>query len=443
MTNFALAAPWKSPLLPITDKYTLSNGLKVLVQEDHSAPVASIVIIYDVGSRNEDKGRSGFAHLFEHMMFEGSQNVAKTEHFKYIENVGGSLNASTHNDFTNYYEMLPSNQIELALWLESDRMKSLKVTDENFHNQLQTVKEEKRLRIDNQPYIPAALKIEEMSFNNWSNGHAVIGTFEDLEASSTKDVQEFFHKYYSPQNACMVIAGDVDHKSLKPMVQKYFGTISGESKPSQPDLAESDTTKSQEITMEDKQAKSNAIWMTFKAPARREKDYYALGLIEKMLSSGDSSRLYQRMVKGDKVALEITSEYDERRGPSLFEIFTILKPGVSNQEVRKIIFEELGKLKTSKVNEVELQKAKNQLLKSVFDSNGNFNLQRSLGRAETICEYASFFNNPGLFEEDLNQYLNVTPTDILNCAKNILDKEKSVTIHVNPPKSTDSKSSKG
>src|SRR5579875_1420474 len=160
----ANAAEWKSPLIPVTEDFTLPNGLRVILSEDHSVPVAALVMIYDVGSRNEEKGRSGFAHLFEHMMFEGSENVGKTEHFKYVESAGGSLNASTHNDFTNYYDKLPSNQIELALWLESDRMRSLKVTEENFKNQLETVKEEKRSRIDNQPYTPAALKFEELLF---------------------------------------------------------------------------------------------------------------------------------------------------------------------------------------------------------------------------------------------------------------------------------------
>jgi zinc protease len=180
---------WKTPLIPIAQDFKLANGLRVIISEDHSVPVAAIAIVYDVGARNEVKKRSGFAHLFEHMMFEGSENIAKTEHFKYVESAGGLLNASTHEDFTNYFEKLPSNQIELALWLESDRMRSLKVTPENFENQLQTVKEEKRSHVDNQPYIPAAIKLEETIFDNWNNSHPVIGYFEDLEASSIDDVR--------------------------------------------------------------------------------------------------------------------------------------------------------------------------------------------------------------------------------------------------------------
>ena len=227
----ANAVDMKKPLIPVTEDFTLSNGLRVILSVDHSAPAAALAIVYDVGSRNEEKGRSGFAHLFEHMMFEGSENVGKTEHFSYVEAAGGSLNASTHNDFTNYYEKLPSNQIELALWLESDRMRSLKVTEENFHNQLETVKEEKRSRIDNQPYTPAAIQFEEMLFDNWTNAHAVIGSFEDLEASSVADVRKFFKTYYAPDNAVMAIVGDIDSKKIHGLVEKYFASIPKQSKP--------------------------------------------------------------------------------------------------------------------------------------------------------------------------------------------------------------------
>ncbi len=433
----ALASQWQSPLLPITDKFTLSNGLRVLIEEDHTAPVASVVIIYDVGARNEVKGRSGFAHLFEHMMFEGSQNVGKTEHFKYIESVGGVLNASTHSDFTNYYEMLPSNQIELALWLESDRMKSLKVTDENFHNQLETVKEEKRLRIDNQPYIPAALKLEELTFDNWSNSHAVIGSFEDLESSSTKDVKDFFNMYYAPNNAVMVITGDVDAKKLKPVIEKYFATIPAGPKPPAPNVVEPEQKQPKVVTLDDSHAKSKAVWMAFKAPGRREDEYYALGLIEKILSGGDSSRLYQRMVKGDKIALSVNAEYDERRGPAAFETFAILKPGVNFDKAKDVIMDEIKKLQTVPVSEKELETAKNQILKTVFDSSSSFTLERSLGRAETICEYECFYDNPALFEEDLNKYMKVTALDIQKACKNLLTNAKSTTVNVNPVEAVD------
>src|SRR5215510_182466 len=200
--------------VPFTE-FQLDNGLRVILSEDHSAPVVAVTIYYDVGSRNETKGRSGFAHLFEHMMFQGSENVGKAQHFKYVESNGGTLNASTHQDHTNYYEYLPSNQLELALWLESDRMRSLKITPENLKNQKEAVKEEKRLSYDNQAYWPALLKMDDMVFSNWANSHPTIGSMEDLNAATVADVSRFFATYYAPNNAVLAIAGDIDRREAE------------------------------------------------------------------------------------------------------------------------------------------------------------------------------------------------------------------------------------
>ncbi len=428
----AIAADWKKPLIPVTEDFTLPNGLRVILSEDHSTPVAALAIVYDVGSRNEEKGRSGFAHLFEHMMFEGSENVGKTEHFSYVESAGGSLNASTHNDFTNYYEKLPSNQIELALWLESDRMRSLKVTEENFHNQLETVKEEKRSRIDNQPYTPAALRFEELLFDNWSNAHAVIGSFEDLEASSVADVRKFFNTYYAPDNAVMAIVGDIDSKHVHELVEKYFGTIPRQTKPAAPDVAEPVQQKAKYEKVEDPHAQLPAFWLGWKGPGRREPDSYALGLIEKILSSGDSSRLYQRMVKGDQVALRADAGLDERRGPSPFEAFVIYKPGNSADHVRDILWQEIDRLKNEPVTDKELEKAKNQTLRGLFAAGSSSSLQRALGRAELLAEYTLFFGSPKLVDEDLEAYLKVTKDDIQRVAKKYFTREGVTVIDVQP-----------
>lgn len=429
----------KKPLIPVTKDHTLKNGLRLIVSEDHSAPVASLAIVYDVGARDEQKGRSGFAHLFEHMMFQGSENVGKVEHFKYIENVGGSLNASTHADFTNYFEKVPSNQIEMCLWLESDRMRSLKVTPDNFKNQLDTVKEEKRMRVDNQPYAPSSVRLEELAFDNWGNGHPTIGYFEDLEASSVKDVKQFFDTYYAPNNATMAIVGDVNADEMVKLVEKYFSSIPRVDAPKRPDLSEPKQTKAKYELMEDKQAQVPAFWMAWKAPGRREKDFYALNLLQNILSTGESSRLYQRMVKGDKVALSVTCSYEERRGPSLFETFVVLKPGNPPEKVREILVSELEKLKAEKVSEEELQKAKNQILRGLFSSGSYTSLQRSLGRAELLAEYASFFKDPTLIDKDLDTYMSVTADDIKDLAGRVFIKEGATTIDVKPAKKDDGK----
>jgi predicted Zn-dependent peptidase len=423
----------KQPLIPVTDTFTLKNGLRVLVSEDHSVPVASVVIIYDVGARNEQKGRSGFAHLFEHMMFEGSENVAKTEYFKYIQSTGGAVNASTHPDFTDYFEKVPSNQLELALWLEADRMRSLKVTPENFENQLQTVKEEKRLRIDNQPYIPANLQMEELAYDNWSNQHAVIGSFADLEASSILDVRQFFKTHYAPNNAVMAVVGDVDSKQVRELVNKYFGTIPAQKLPGKPDVAEKPQTKQKYLKVDDPHAQMPAFWVTWKAPSKRDgEDYYALGIIEKVLSAGTSSRLYQRMVKGDQVALSADASYDERRGPGLFESMVVVKEGNNPEKVRGILWDEVDQLKKTPISKQELDKAKNQILRDMFSSNSYYSLQHSLGRGELLAQYTSFFGDPGLLDQDIEGYLKVTPADVQKAAQHILTTEGATVVDVVP-----------
>ena len=423
---------FKKPLIPVTRDFKLSNGLRVLFAEDHSVPAVAVAIVYDVGARDERKTRSGFAHLFEHMMFQGSDNVAKTEHFKYVQAVGGAVNASTHSDFTNYYDKVPSNDLELVLWLESDRMRSLKVTPENFENQLQTVKEEKRLSIDNQPYLPAAVKMEELVYDNWANAHPTIGDFEDLEASSINDVRQFFGRYYVPNNAVMAIVGDIDCDQARKMVEKYFGTIAGRPLPVRPSLTEPCQVKAKYARIDDPLAQMPAFWVTWKAPVRREPDYYALGLIEKILSAGDSSRLYQRLVKTDKVALRADASYEERRGPSLFETFVVYKPSFTAGEARAILLNELDKLKATPVSREELDKAKNQILRDLFSSGCYSSLQRSVGRAEMLAEYASFFGDPGLIDKDIECYMKVTPDDIQRVARKVFSKEGSTVVDVHP-----------
>ncbi len=424
----------KSPLIPVTKDVTLKNGLRVIVCEDHSAPVASMCIIYDVGSRDEVKGKSGFAHLFEHMMFEGSANAPKGSFFKYVQAAGGSLNASTHNDFTDYYEVLPSNQIEIAMWLESDRMKSLAVTDKNFENQLQAVKEEKRLRIDNKPYVPAELKLEETIFDNWNNAHPVIGYFEDLESTNVATVKEFFDTYYMPANAVLVVAGDVDSNNIEALAKKYFETITSKQAKAikRPDLAEPVQTKAKYLEVRDSHAKLPAFWMAWKAPKRRDKDSLVLNIIQNMLSTGTSSRLYQRMIKDDQVALSVDGSYEERRGPSQINFFVLYKPDQNKEKVRKILLEEINKLKTGLVSEVELQKSKNLILSMYFSSNSHYSMQKSLGRAETVAQYASFYGDPSLYDKDLATYLAITPEDVQRVAKTVFSENGVTVVDVTP-----------
>ena len=422
----------KNPLIQVTKDFTLDNGLRVIVSEDHSTPVASMVIIYDVGARDEVKGKSGFAHLFEHMMFEGSDNVPKGDFFKYVQAAGGTVNAATHEGYTDYYIKLPSNQIELAFWLESDRMKSLKVTEENFNNQLETVKEEKRLRVDNKPYVPAELEMEELVFDNWANSHPTIGYFEDLEASTAKDAKKFFDTYYVPNNAVMTIVGDVDSANIEKLAKKYFGTIAKGKEPPKPNVEEIVQKTPKSLIVKDKHAKLPAFWLAWKAPQRRDKDSYVLNLIQGVLGMGPSSRLYRRLVKEDKVALGVSSSYEERRGPSNINFFVLTKPGNNPDDVKKIVLEEIQKVKDGKITEQELQKAKNHILKLLFSSNSYYSLQGSLGKAQNLAQNALFFGKPDLVNEDIDIYLKLTTKDLVRVANKVFTKNGITTVDVVP-----------
>lgn len=430
-----LADDIQKPLIPVTADFTLENGLRVVLSEDHSVPVAALALVYDVGARDERKGRSGFAHFFEHMMFQGSDNVEKMEHFKYIEGVGGTLNASTHPDFTNYFEKVPSNHLELCLWLESDRMRSLKVTPQNFQNQLETVKEEKRSRIDNQPYVPASLRLEEKLFDNWSNAHAVIGTFEDLDAAELSDIKNFFTTYYAPNNAVLALVGDFDAKEMKTKIEKYFASIPKINAPAKAEISEPVQTKAKYEKMSDPHAQLPAFWMGWKAPARRDPDYYPLVVLEKILASGESSRLYQRMVKGDQVAIKADAGYDERRGPGAFEAFVIYKPENSAEKVRDIVWSELDKLKKEPVTKNELEKARNQILRGYFSGSSYSSLQRSIGKAEMLAEYTLFFGDPKTIDQDLEALMKITPADLKRVAAKYFGKESVTVIDIEPSES--------
>ncbi len=226
------------PVIPM-EKYSLKNGMRVILSRDPAVPVVTIYLMYDVGARAEEKGRTGFAHLFEHMMFEGSANAPKGMHFKTIQANGGTMNGSTHPDYTDYFETLPANKLAVGLWLEADRMRSLNITDENLKNQKEAVKQERRLRFDNQPYSTAIVdRWPELAFQNWQNSHSLIGSFDDLNAASVEDVAKFFKTHYAPNNAVLAIVGDIQIPEAKKLIETYFGDIPSQPKPRTPDLAE-------------------------------------------------------------------------------------------------------------------------------------------------------------------------------------------------------------
>ena len=421
--------------VPFT-QFHLDNGLRVVLSEDHSAPVVAVAVYYDVGSRNEVKGRSGFAHLFEHMMFQGSENVGKAQHFQYVENNGGVLNGSTHVDFTNYYQFLPSNQLALALWLESDRMRSLRITPANLKNQKDAVKEEKRLSVDNQAYWPSLIKMDEMVFSNWSNAHPTSGSMEDLDAATLADVRQFFKTYYAPNNAVLSIAGDLDPARVESLVREYFGTIPSQPAPPKVDVTESAEVANRKANVEDQHAQMPALAMAWKIPARRSPDFYPIALLNSILCGGESSRLYQKLVKEKAVALEVQGTLEERRGPGQIAIFSIHKPDVKSEDLQTTIESEINRLKSDGVGVEELAKVKNQFRLGRLlggGSEGEYaSLQTALGRALSLAEFTLFDGDPSLINTEIDRYLAVTPQQVRDAANRYLIPANRSVLYIRP-----------
>ena len=409
------------------EEYALSNGLRVILNRDEAVPVVAVAVYYNVGSRNEREGRTGFAHLFEHMMFQCSENVKKAEHFQFIMKAGGTMNGTTSSERTNYFETLPANQLPLALWLESDRMRSLAVTQENLDNQREAVKEEKRLRYDNQPYGQIFDLINEMIYRNFANAHSTIGSMEHLDDATVEDVQEFFRIYYAPNNAVLVISGSFEPEIAKQLVETYFGDI-----PSQPEPPALDVSEPPEVAQtyrewEDKLAPFPAFLIGWKIPKRRSPEFNALYLAGKLLYDGESSRLYQKLVKGDESVIQLFGFTDERRGPSSIFVGAIPKPDKDLSRIRDIIMTEIRHVAAEGPTADEMQKLHNQLINDAVRMR-----QSSMTRAQQIAEYALYDGDPTLINTDLDELLSVTPEQIRNAVQKFLNTENRALLDVIP-----------
>jgi predicted Zn-dependent peptidase len=416
--------------LPATqiEEITLANGLRVVLSPDHAVPVVSIAVYYDVGSRNEKEGRTGFAHLFEHMMFQGSENVPKAAHFQYIFNAGGTMNGTTSTERTNYFETLPSNYLPLAFWLESDRMRSLKVTQENLDNQRNAVQEEKRLRYDNQPYVNAFLRMNELIFKNPANAHSTIGSMEDLDAATIDDVQEFFRIYYAPNNAVMTVVGDFDNAEARALVDKYFANIPAQPVPPGVDVSEPEAVAIREEIFHDALAPAQAFVLGWKIPERRKREFHALSLASSLLFEGDSSRLYQKLVKGDESVISIEGGVDERRGPSALFIFALPKPDEDVNIIREQIFDEIKRIATDGPTAEEMEKLRNSLCNDSVRGR-----QSTMYRAQRLAEFALYDSDPRLVDSELDLYLSITADDIKQAVARYIDVENRVVLDIIPP----------
>ena len=409
---------------------TLKNGLRVITVEDHSAPVIALSVTYNVGSRDERKGRTGFAHLFEHMMFKGSENIGSGEHFMLVFNNGGTMNGTTNEDRTNYFEALPANQLDLALFLEADRMKSLAITKENLDNQRNAVQEERRLGVDNQAYGKSSEVQQELLYDNFAYKHSVIGSMEDLNAATVEDVAAFFKMYYAPNNATLVLVGDFKTEEALAKIRSQFESIPRQPNPPAVDMAEPQQKQERRATVDDMLARAARVDLAFKAVPGNTNDFYALQVLGAALQGGQSSRLYQKLVKEKEMVTGVGGFMDEKRGVGAFYTNATLRPNVKTEDVEAAIYEEIERLKKEPIADWELQKAKNTTRRNFING-----LQSSLNRAVTIGQYTVYYNDPNLINVRLDKVAAVTKEDVQRVANKYLsDTNRTVVITMPKPK---------
>jgi predicted Zn-dependent peptidase len=433
VAGMLLAAPLAAQVPVTFEHYTLDNGLSVFLVPDRTVPVVTVNVWYDVGSRLERTGRSGFAHLFEHMMFQGSANVAKGEHFQLIERAGGNMNGTTSEDRTNYFETLPSNRLNLGLWLEADRMRSLAITDENLENQRETVKEERRLGVDNQPYAAAFIEgLPPAAYDSsacFGYSHSVIGSMTDLNAATTADVKGFFDLHYAPNNATLTVTGDFDPAEAKRLIQQYFGAIPKGAEPPPFECRVQYGTGAKRVTWEDPLANLPAVLVAYRIPEHRHADGPALTLLNTIMGEGESSRLNRAVVREQQVAIQSATFEMSRRGPGMLIGFAVANQGFQADTLAAAIHAVAARIAAEGITPEELEKAKNSLRRDHV-----FGRQTSMGVAEQIQHYVHFHDSVNEVNTDLQKYLAVTAADIQRVARRYLVPDNSVTVLVVPKK---------
>lgn len=415
-------------------EYELDNGLHVILHEDHSTPIVAVSVMYHVGSKNEKPDRTGFAHFFEHLMFEGSENVDRHEFDKYVQRAGGTLNANTTFDRTYYYEILPSHQLGLGLWLESERMLHAKVDQVGIETQREVVKEERRQRIDNQPYGSVLEESFKRAYSEHPYKWPVIGYMEHLEAAQEEDYKQFYMDFYVPNNAVLTIAGDINVEETKELVDKYFSGIPSSSGPVyRPDVIEPPLTKEIRDTVYDN-IQLPAVIQTYRIPAQGTKDYYAVDMLSRILASGESSRLYKTLVDEEQKALFVGNFPLSLEDPGVSLAFGITNMGVDPAELEAAMDAEIEKVQKELITEREFQKLRNQIESDFVNQNS-----RVAGIAENLATYHMFFGDADLINEEIDRYLAVTKEDIREAAKKYFHKDNRVVL-VYLPKQDETKS---
>ena len=409
-------------------RHTLPNGLRVVLNPDESSPTVAVAVTYDVGSRNEVEGRSGFAHLFEHLMFQGSRNLAKGDHFALISTYGGELNGTTSSDRTNYYEQLPETALELALWLEADRMRSLAVNQENFENQRSVVQEEYRMRVSNAAYAQGLMTLHELIFEGyWPYSHDAIGSMADLDAAKLEWIREFHNQYYAPNNAVLSISGKLDPTKTLALINQHFGAISKKEIKAYapPKLPESTPSRSKKI--EDSNIRTPGIYLGWRIPPYGGEEHYALELVTVLLGSGETARYESELVRDKELAQAVSVWTHDNRGPDAFVIQAVAQNEAKLPELRQALLAQLEKLAKEPVSQKELDKAKNRITSSFL-----FGLEGTTHRATQLGEYETYFGDANRLNSELSRYQSITPEVLQRAVAKYLTLGSLNEVIVNP-----------
>lgn len=407
-------------------EYDLPNGLHVILHEDHSTPIVAVSVLYHVGSKNEKPDRTGFAHFFEHLLFEGSANIARGEFDDYIQKAGGTNNANTSWDRTFYYEVLPSNQVGLGLWLESERMLQAKVEEVGIETQRQVVKEERRQRIDNQPYGTVLEESMKRAYRNHPYKWPIIGYMEHLDAAQEADYKQFYADYYVPNNATLSLAGDINIEETKALVDKYFAGIPKKKDPYRPNIVEPALGGEVRDTVYDN-IQLPAVIQTYRIPAQGTPDYYAVTMLGQLLSQGESSRFHKALIDEQQKALFVGNFPLSLEDPGVSIAFGICNGGVDPKEVEMSMDAEVAKVQNELISESEFQKLRNQVENDFITTN-----ETVQGIAESLANYHTYFGEANLINTEIDRYMKVTREDIQRVAKKYYTKNNRVVLYYLP-----------
>ncbi|MFP4082714.1 MAG: M16 family metallopeptidase [Candidatus Aminicenantes bacterium] len=406
------------------DQHKLENGLQVILSEDFSLPLVSVAVAYHVGSINEEPGKAGIAYLLENLMFQGSENVGRMQHISFIHRIGGELNAVTTEDKTIFYQTVPSNQLALVLWLESDRMNSLEISASNVERVRDSLIEEIQYRKEADPYLESSVSFDQLLFPDFAHSHPVFGSVHDLRDITVEEVKDFYSTYYRPNNAVLCITGDIKKRKALQLVRKYFATIpEGDDIDPVPEKSFPEE-KSVVRTRQETLASLPAFFLGYRIASPFSDDYYPLRIIEYILLRGKTSRLYKRLIKKDRTAFGLGGGIDSRRELAAFKIFTICNNDIMVERSKKAVLSEINKLKTSLISEEELRKSKNMFKMDYINQYATY-MDRAVFLAQTYLAQ----NNPDDFPQDLQKYLKVTPPEIIGIMNRYFT-QKNILLNV-------------